>query len=141
MAWLTIEFHPGFAEDLTSWRTEIHRDGSLSQVVQVNRFSPREQRTTRHDVTLSPERVAELERLVDATDFAALTAASRGFTVDDAEHISIRIEGSPERVIGAPLLLWQYLASRDEAPACPALEDAIRLWQAIERASPHKLSD
>ena len=110
-------------------------------MVRVNRFSPREERTDHHQATLPPERVDELARLVDATDFTAVTAASRRFAVLDAEHIDIRVEGSPERVISAPLLFWQHLAGRDEAPACPALADAIRLWQAIDQASPHKLGD
>jgi hypothetical protein len=139
MSWLTVEYHPGFAEDLTSWRTEIDRDGSLSQQVRISRFSPREQRMEHHEATLSPERIDELKRLVAATDFAAVTAASRRFTIDDAEHISIRVEGAPEQVISAPLLFWQHLAKRDKALSCPALADAICLWQAIDRVSPHKL--
>ena len=139
MAWLTIEYHPGFAEDLTSWRTEIGRDGSLSQVVRVSRFSPREQGTEHFKATLSPERVDELERLVAATDFAAVTAASKRFIIDDAEHISISVEGAPEQVISAPLLSWQHLAKRDKALSCAALADAIRLWQAIDKVSPHQL--
>jgi hypothetical protein len=141
MPWLTVDFHPGFAEDLTSWGTEIERDGRLRQSVRICRYAPRESRTEQHEAVLSPDQIAELERLIAATDFTAVAAASKRVCIDDAEHIYIRVEGSPEWVISAPLLFWHLLQRRDKSLSCPALADAIRLWQAIDRVSPHRLGD
>lgn len=141
MAWLSVYYHPGFAEDLTSWETEIEQDGRLRQSVRICRFSPYEKRTERHEAHLSASEVMELERLIAATDFLAVAAAAKSVCVDDAEHIHIKVGGPTKRDINAPLLFWNYQQKRDESVACPALADAIRLWQAIDRLSPHKLND
>jgi hypothetical protein len=84
MPWITVNYHPGFAEDLTSWTTCIESDGSLSQTVRVSRFAPREERTDHFTSQLSPEQVSELRRFIAATDFNGVTAAARSFVIDDA---------------------------------------------------------
>jgi hypothetical protein len=141
MPWLRVDFYPGFAEDLTSWHTEIDRDGRLRQTVRICRFAPREKRTEQHAMSLTVEQLADLERLVAATDFAAVVAGSKRFTMDDAEHIHIEVEGAPGSRLSAPLLSWDHLQKRDRSLACPALADAVRLWQMIDRISPHRLGE
>jgi hypothetical protein len=141
MPWLTVSYHPGFAEDLTSWETEVERDGRLRQSVRICRYSPNEKRNEQHESRLSADQVAELERLVAATDFLAVSTAAKRVCIDDAEHIDIKVDGPPEQVISAPLLFWHHLQKRDKSLACPALADAMRLWQSIDRLSPHSLGD
>lgn len=139
MPWLTVHYHPGFAEDLTSWETEIHRDGSLMQTVHICRFMPHEERTEQHQSLLTAVEVAELERLVAATDFTAIVAAMEEFCVTDVESISIQVEGSQQQILHAPLLFWHLMQKLDKSYECPAVADAIRLWQAVDRCSPHRL--
>jgi hypothetical protein len=139
MPWLFVSRLPGFAEDLTSWDTEIERDGRLRQTVRICRFTPYQKRTERHETQLAPDQIAELERLIAATDFSAVAVASKRVCVDDVELMHIRVEGPPAPVISAPLPFLDYLQRRDKSLACPAVTDALRLWKAVDRLSPHRL--
>lgn len=139
MAWIRIEYHPGFAEDLTSWKTEIERDGRLSQNVRVSRFMPREQRSEFHQLQLSNEAIIELEQLIDATDFDKVAAIGQGFGVDDAEEICICVEQGERLVkVSGALFWWQWDLQKESSDQLQFVDAAVRLWNAIDRLSPHR---
>src|SRR2546423_1117852 len=128
MPWITVNYHPGFAEDLTSWKTCIEADGALSQTVHVCRFTPREERTERFSAQLLPEQVAELRCLIAATDFNAITEAARSFVIDDAEHCSVTVQqGDTISHFDASLEWWPVAQKRGSVPQFD-LSSALRLW-------------
>jgi hypothetical protein len=137
MPWITVNYHPGFAEDLTSWETCIESDGSLSQTVHVCRFAPREERTERFSARLSPEQISELRRLIAGTNFNAVNEAARSFVIDDAEHCSVRVrQGDTISFFDASLLWWSFAQQRGSAPQFD-LSPALRLWHTLDAISPY----
>ena len=138
-SWLTVDFHPGFSEDLTSWQTEIDRSGQLLQTVNIRRFSPYEERKEFHSCELTPQQMQELEELILAIDFASIREASKKFGIDDAALIHIVVDGSSEKTVSGALMWWDYAQKKDKTIFCSAVPDALRLWRAIDRLSPHKL--
>lgn len=71
MAWLTVDYKPGFARVLTSWTTTIERGGKLRQQVDCAETSA----TIRHRALLNEGEIAEISRLVAAIDFERLQDA------------------------------------------------------------------
>jgi hypothetical protein len=139
MPWIAVNYHPGFAEDLTSWKTCIEADGSLSQTVQVCRFAPREERTEQFCAQLSSEQISELRRLVASTDFSAITEAARGFVIDDAEHCSVKVQqGDTISHFEASLKWWSFAQQQGSVPQFD-LSPALRLWHALDTVSPYGL--
>jgi hypothetical protein len=137
MPWVTVNYHPGFAEDLTSWTTCIESDGSLSQTVRVSRFAPREERTDHFTSQLSPEQVSELRRFIAATDFNGVTAAARSFVIDDAETCSVTVQqGDTVSHFEASLQWWPLAQQHGSAPRFD-LSAALRLWHALDAISPY----
>jgi hypothetical protein len=137
--WITVNYHPGFAEDLTSWKTCIEVDGSLSQTVHICRFAPREERTEGFSTRLSPEQISELGRLIAATDFNAITEAARSFVIDDAEHCSVTVQhGDTVSHFDASLQWWSLAQQQGSVPRFD-LSPALRLWHALDAISPYGL--
>jgi hypothetical protein len=139
MPWITVNYHPGFSEDLTSWKTCIESDGSLSQAVHVCRFAPREERTERFTAQLSPEQVSELRHLIASTDFAAITEAARSFVIDDAEHCSVTVQQGDAVSHFEASLQWWLLAQKQGSVPHFDLSSALRLWHTLDAMSPYGL--
>jgi hypothetical protein len=139
MPWIIVNYHPGFAMDLTSWKTCIEADGSLSETVHVCRFEPREECTERFSTQLLPEQISELRCLIAATDFNAITEAARSFVIDDAEHCSVTVEqGGTVSHFEASLQWWSFAQKQGSVPQFD-LSPALRLWHALDTISPHGL--
>ena len=136
MPWITVQYFPGFAGDLTSWQTVIEEDGSLKQEVKVCRFAPLEERTEQWSARLSPDQVAEIRRLVAEVDFEGLAAAMGQIAFDDAEQCSVKVQDG-EKVfrIDAPLFFWSLLQKNSQMPPFD-LTPVLRLWHALDAASP-----
>ena len=141
MPWITVNYYPGFAEDLTSWTTCIEPDGSVSQTVRVSRFEPREERTDHFSAQLSPEQVSELCRFIAATDFNGLTEAARSFVIDDAETCSVTVQqGDTVSHFEGSLQSWRLRQQHGYGSAPQFdLSAALRLWHALDVISPYGL--
>jgi hypothetical protein len=109
--------------------------------VSIARFSPRIERGTKHLSTrLSPAQIAEIEDLITVTDFSAIEAASRGFSMTDLEQCSLTVQhGNGVSRLDAPLLSWHYFQQRKLLPV-PELDlsAALRLWHALDAVSPYR---
>lgn len=141
MSWLTIRYHPGFAEDLTAWITTIERKGKLVQRVD----SWPERRTVEHRSRLSHDDVLELERLIAAVNFGELANRQRhGAVPDDIGSVAVSVKHDGTVLeFDAPLLYWAWARGRGRQTDLPAFDfnPALRLWEAVNRCSPHKLGD
>jgi len=139
MSWLTVSYHPGFAADLTSWITTIERKGKLVQRVD----SWPEGRTIEHRVRLSDAHIIELEFLIAAVDFGELAdRGKRGATVDDIGSVAVLVKhGGSVLDFDAPLPYWAWARAKGLKSNLPLFDfdPALRLWEAINSWSPHKL--
>ena len=140
MSWIIIRYHPGFAEDLTSWETRIAPDGALIQIVEVARFSPeRERRTDRYSAQLSPEQLSELSSLIAAVDFAEINAVVDRIVCSDTDSCVVTVQQGEEIAsFGAPLEWWPYLQKAGIAPPFNIIP-ALRLWYTLDGLSPYGL--
>jgi hypothetical protein len=138
--WLIAEFRPGWSDDLTSWRTEIHRTGELSQKVHICRLTPREEGTLHHKCEITPQQIQELERLVAVIDYAAVAKALSKDVISDAAYIEIIVNASAATRIQGSILGWDLVPQENPLTFNRAMANALRLWQAIDRLSPHRLN-
>lgn len=141
MPWLNVRYHPGFAEDLTSWITTIERTGKLVQRVD----SWPERRTLEHRSRLSADQVVQLERLVAAVDFGELANRERrGAVPEDVGSIAVSVKHAGTVLeFDVPLLYWVWARASGRETDLPKFDfdPALRLWAAVNRHSPHKLCD
>jgi|SRR5688572_17992787 len=140
MSWLEVRYLPGFAEDLTSWITTVERKGKLVQ--RVDSWS--ERRTLEHRSRLSEDQVIELERLIGAVDFGEVANRERHGAVPDgmgSVAVSVKQDGGVLE-FDAPLLYWVWarIKGYQTLPEFD-FDPALRLWEAVDRYSPHKLCD
>jgi hypothetical protein len=138
MPWIIVHYRPGFSANLTSWETCIEEDGSLSQIVRIARFSPPiEQRTDRLNAHLSSEQLTKLRDLIAVTDFSAISAASRTFSITDASCCSVTVHQADAVLhFEAPLRVWLSLQEEGLVPQFD-LSPALRLWDALDAVSPY----
>ena len=135
MPWIVLRYWPGFAEDLTSWHTEISYDGHLKQVVDVCRVMSDEKRIEVHERQLSARQLRRLTKLIAQADLVELSSLES--CIDDAEEFCWEIEKSGRlfklHAALRAMLMFQRLDKRvpDERVA-----DALRLWNAIALLSP-----
>ena len=141
MSWLNVRYHPGFAEDLTSWTTSIERNGKLVQRVEA---WP-ERRSIEHRSRLTNDQVAELEHLVVGVDFGELAkSGSAGSVPDDMGSVGVSVKhDGPVLEFDLPLMYWSWARANGRQTELPAfdIDPALRLWAAINRCSPLKLDD
>lgn len=141
MSWLNVRYHPGFAQDLTSWITTIERNGKLVQRVD----SWPERRTLEHRLRLSNDQVVELERLVVAVDFGELADRGRhGAVPDDMGSVAVSVKHDGTVLeFEAQLLYWAWARANGRHTDLPTFDfdPALRFWAAVNRYSPHKLDD
>ena len=90
MPWIVLRYWPGFAEDLTSWHTEISCDGHLKQVVDVCRVMSDEKRIEVHERQLSARQLRRLTKLIAQADLVGLSSLES--CIDDAEEFWWEIE-------------------------------------------------
>ncbi len=135
--WIFVRCLPAFSEDLTSWRTEILRDGRLTQVVEICRFAPAEEdRREEYATRLSPQQVRDLERMIASTDLAKCEYLM--VEIDDAEIMHWEIEAGGEIFcMSAPLFALDFHRRRRGLPADPKVASALRLWNAVDMLSPY----
>ena len=134
--WVTVGYHPGFTRDLTYWTTRIERNGELRQEVHAWPSAT----TVPHQTMLGEEDVAEIARLVEAVDFAAL-ADPRWRRAAGLDTSMVRVdvvEGFRVRRFEVPLLWWEWAREVGRHECLPALDfaPALNLWHTVDRLSP-----
>jgi hypothetical protein len=87
---LSIAYHPGWCEDLTSWVIHLNDDGVLRQAIQWHSRKSDDLEEELQSIELSPESFGQFETLLSASDSEALHAVEHMMCVDDVAMISMR---------------------------------------------------
>ncbi|MEX1224890.1 MAG: hypothetical protein WEA31_10125 [Pirellulales bacterium] len=132
---VTAHFHPGFADDLTSWQTSVSLDGTVRQ--DINWYRPLHHRKRE----LKTAKIAELhvDEIINAIrgiDLAGL--AENPICVDDAEIIYI---SSPKLNVDACTspYTFEYIARTEELPdnVISGIFSFLHAWKLIDGLSPY----
>lgn len=134
-------FGPGFAEDLTSWDTEIRFDGKLVQTIRWWEYVYGKRGTEVREAVVGDDRVLEILGKIEAIDRLGIAMLNKHYCVDDAETIFI---SAPELGFHASTSLYtfSFMAKRESMSdiAKSGLETFRVAWQAIESHSPYRTS-
>ncbi|QDU86795.1 hypothetical protein Pla175_01470 [Pirellulimonas nuda] len=136
---VSAHFHPGFADDLTSWETSVYLDGSVQQ--DINWYTPhhrrkRELRTT----TITDSQVDEIVNAIRGIDLNGLAAIP--FCVDDVEIVSITSPKLNIDVRTSPYT-FEYFARTEKLPdgAINGILSFMHAWKTIDGLSPYTTSE
>ena len=84
-----VSYHPGFAEDLTTWDTFYFDDGAIKQI--IHWYPPVHGRDRQPELTanLDDAKLAQLNEVLASIDLASLAVFKRWMCVDDAPFVHI----------------------------------------------------
>ena len=92
---------------------------------------------------MSDDDIIELERLIAAVDFGEIAdRGKRGAVVDDTASVRVQVKHDGSVLsFDAPLPYWAWARAKGHQSYLPLFDfdPALRLWEAVNRCSPHKL--
>ena len=136
--WIKLKFNPGFSEDLTSWETTIDLNGNLNQIVNICRFSPREEGTKEFRAQLPSHKLSELKNIIEETRFSDIDEESKKSVIDDADSFTITVNNSGHvESFSAPVDWWTFQVQKNEQ-SNEVIMSALKLWGYLNQCLPYK---
>lgn len=134
-------FHPGFAEDLTSWETQITAEGSLRQTIRWYEYAHGRRAPESRTAKLNDDCVLNIVALIQEIDRLGIAKLNQHFCIDDVERVYIIAPDIGFHASIAPYT-FQHFAAREPIAerAITGLKTFRAAWDSIEAISPYTTS-
>lgn len=134
-------FHPGFAEDLTSWETQITGQGMLRQTIRWYEHLHGRRAPESRTAKISDDCALNIVALVQEIDRLGIAELNQHFCISDVEHVYIIVPDIGFHASIAPYTLEHFAACEPIAErALAGLKTFRAAWDSIEAISPYTTS-
>lgn len=133
-----VSYHPGFAEDLTTWDTFFFADGTVKQSIRW--YPPVHGKDRKPELAsrLDDVQLAQLDEALASIDLASLAIFKRCLCIDDAPFVHIF---SPRHNLH--VTVDQFGLDDDDLPeaAKSGRQQFQAAWELLDSFSPHTIAE
>jgi hypothetical protein len=140
---ISVDYHPGWSPDLTSWVIQISNDGMLRQAISWHRKRGREAELL-EPVTLKLTDLAAFQLLIESCSPDSFRSLADAACVDDAAMVSLIMPGRNVKV-ELPYFHLEHDLKRGsrkfEEMQASSFQLFGQLWRFADRHAPYSLRD